>query len=194
MPYQFTFEDEENDHEFSCKFNSKRCEYIKPANGQRCKNKVVFGLPLCHCHLLSQRHLKIAASTIKNAGKGLFALNKALPEDAIIFKKGQKIIEYIGEPINLEELNERYQDRTAPYAIGINANRFIDSACLRGTGSFANTMLRKNDNNATFSTYRGQASIKATKNIKNGQEIFVYYGNQYNLNEDTNHKTKYIRR
>jgi len=194
MPYQFIFENEEGDHHFDCRFHSQRCQFVR-ANGVRCKNKVVMGLPLCHTHLLSQRHLKIKVSTIPYAGKGLFALDKSEPMNAVIFRKGEKIIDYIGEHIDLQELNHRYDEYTAPYAVGINRNTFIDPACERGVGAFANTKLRKNDNNATFSTNprNRTASIKATKNIRNGEEIFVYYGNEYNLNEDTSHKTKYVR-
>ena len=195
MPgYQFSFENEEGDHHFDCRFHSKQCQFIKP-NGQRCRNKVVMGLPLCHTHLLSQKHLKIKVSTIPYAGKGLFALNKSQAENAIIFKKGEKIIDYTGEHIDLQELNHRYGEYTAPYVLLVNRDNFIDPACERSVGAFANTKLRKNDNNATFSVSNrnGTASIKATKNIRNGDEIFVYYGNQYNLNEDTIHKTKYVR-
>lgn len=77
-------------------------------------------------------------------------------------------------------MDERYGDGLAPYALQINKNTYVDSACSRGTASFINTKPRHN--NARFSVYSGRAghppsaSVRATKRITSGQEIFVDYG------------------
>jgi hypothetical protein len=129
--------------------------------------------------LLSVKHLKIAKSTIPNAGKGLFAANKNVPNDAIIFRKGQTIIDYRGEKIDEDELNERYGSYTAPYAVKVADNEYTDAACQRGVASNANSNVNTgHSNNATLSLDRRnrRINLKATKNIRNGMEIFASYG------------------
>ena len=57
-----------------------------------------------------------------------------------------------------------------------------DSACQRSAGSFAN---HRNT---------GRVILKATKNIRNGREIFVSYGSAYRMNKENEiHQTKYTR-
>lgn len=150
--------------------------------GARCKRRCVIGSPWCSTHLSYKHHLKIKPSLISNAGKGLYAcdpLNST--SNAVLFKKGETIVKYHGELINLETLNERYDHHTAPYTVQISANSYEDGAKTRGIGSLANT--NPGHNNATFSIYQGRASLKATKPIRNGEEIYLSYGRAYKLNE-----------
>ena len=60
---------------------------------------------------------------------------------------------------------------------------YVDSALKRGVASLANT--RNNNNNARISanTANKTITLKATKPIRNNQEIFVSYGRAYRLNE-----------
>ena len=150
--------------------------------GARCKRRCVIGSPYCATHLAYQHHLKIKPSNIPNSGKGLFAWNPmSSNQNEIVFRKNETICAYKGEIINEEELIERYGDKTAPYAVSISRDRYEDAGKIRGIGSLANT--NPGHNNATLSIYRGHASLKATKNIHNREEIYLSYGREYRLNE-----------
>lgn len=179
MPY-FTFKINNEVH-FRCKLDSLRCT-DKTKSGTQCKRKCVIGSPYCCTHLQYKHYLKIKTSLISNSGKGLFVTD---PQDSthreIIFDKGEIIVKYCGEIIDLHELEDRYGAHTAPYAVKISNNRFEDCAKTRGVGSLANT--KAGDNNATFSIYRGFASLRATKNIRNGDEIYLSYGPAYGLHK-----------
>jgi len=117
-------------------------------------------------------HVDIRPSTIPGAGLGLFALKE--------FNNGDLVVPYKGEILTKEQMDERYGDGLAPYALQINKNTYVDSACERGTGSFINTNPKKN--NARFSVYSGRsgsppaASVRAIRKIPAGAEIFVDYG------------------
>ena len=170
-------------------------------DGRRCSKRSVIGCPYCFLHLKSDRHLRIKPSTIANAGKGLYAEDSTQPDNAIIFRRGDNIIEYIGENINENELNRRYQIHTAPYAIQVRGNNnprgalYIDAAAIRGAGSLSNHR-RGNQRNAELSVNfnNNTARLRATRNIVNGSEIFVDYGHQYQIHEaGVNYRTKGVR-
>ena len=174
---------------------SSRCKYTKN-NHEQCKNKVVIGKNYCYVHRLYELHLQIKKSTIPNAGIGLFAIDKSKGNGEVVFKKSQKICDYNGEVISLNRLNARYGDTTAPYAIALNKNKYEDGAINRGIGTVVNHSSNKSKVNCRFSIKRDNtAEIIATKNIKNGAELFVDYGDDYKLNEvgvfsSTNKKKK----
>jgi hypothetical protein len=203
MPYKFYFfiNDEQK---FECSLKCVRCSHINESTGQRCKNKVCIGTPICHVHLTTDHNLKIQESTIPNAGKGLFAWDRHADEKDIIFKKDQAIIEYTGDIVTSAELKERYDKYTAPYGLASNfEGLFIDAACDRSIGSLANKPLQSSQSNAKFyysrtrnedGTYTNKAKIRATKNIRNGQEILISYGRGYKFNEPVRHLTKYVRK
>ena len=191
MPYQFKFTSPTTD--FSCNIETKRCEGINK-NGLRCKRKVGIGTPLCFSHLEKTKQIKIKKSTLPDAGKGLFAVNKQKEPNEIIFRQGDTIIPYAGEKnVTNQELTNRYGDYTAPYAVQYSDNKNEDAACKRGVGSLANRN-RGNLNNARLYPNRRNGSIflRATKNIRNNNEIFVPYGRHYRLNEEgVSNQTKY---
>jgi hypothetical protein len=76
----------------------------------------------------------------------------------IIFKPNDTIALYKDEIIDKDILIERYADKTPPYVVGINKNRYEDGASFRGVGSIANT--KAGHNNATISVHNGYAEIK----------------------------------
>jgi len=197
MPYKFKFE-RPNEECFTCNLQRERCTGFNKNGIDRCKRECYIPTNYCYQHLQSIKHLKIAPSTIPNAGKGLFAFDKTQPQDAIIFRPNQTIIEYRGERTTQTEIDNRYGDFTAPYALQVNRNLFIDSACNRGIGSLANTTrntnFRTNARLSVSNTNHGSASLKATSNIRNGREIFVPYGSSYRLNENgVECSTKYVK-
>lgn len=157
--------------DFTCKLECCRCA-ADTKTGGRCRRRTKKQLPYCYEHARSLLHVDIRPSTIPGAGLGLFALKE--------FKKDDLIAPYKGEIITKAQMDERYGDGLAKYALQINKNTYIDSACQRGTASFINTNPRKN--NARFSVYSGRsgyppgASVRATKTIPEGAEIFVDYG------------------
>ena len=149
---------------------------------KRCKRRCVIGSPYCTTHLAYKHHLKIKTSLIPNAGKGLFAVDPLSSDNnEILFHNGDTICQYKGKMIDHAELIQRYSNKTPPYVVGVSANAYEDGARIRGIGSIANK--NPNHSNATISVYRGRASLRATKNIKNGQEIYLSYGKQYKLNQ-----------
>jgi hypothetical protein len=142
----------------------------------------VIGSPFCSTHLTYNHHLKIKESLIVDAGKGLFAIDPTSADARVIFfKKKETICSYKGELIDHDELIKRYHDKTPPYVIGVSADSYEDGSKIRGIGSLANT--NPGHQNATISIYAGRASLKATKNIKNGKEIFLSYGRAYKINQ-----------
>ena len=193
MPKQFKFY-VNNAISFQCRLQSVRCE-SDSNNGTRCKNRSVIGTPLCWRHLLKNNKVRIMDSEY---GKGLFALDNTKGPNDIIFRSGQTIVQYEGEMLRVNELEERYGRFTAPYAVKVNNNSIIDSACIRGVGSLINH-APENRKNCRFSYPRnGGLQIKATKNIRNGRELFINYnaGNprgeaRYRFNEpDVRHVTR----
>jgi len=193
MPYEFRF----RVHHKLVFHHFLLCEQCVGTvkNGNRCKRKVAIGLDLCFNHLESVKHLKIKKSTIPNAGKGLFAVDKSAEPNAIIFKKDQLIADYSGETINTEELEKRYGEHTAPYAMQVQKDFYTDGATQRGYGTIANHTNNANAKNCKFrfncrvNPHRVQ--LVAVKNIRNGNEILTSYGRSYNnMNEE--YSTVYV--
>ena len=113
----------------------------------------------------------------------------------VIFKAGETITKYYGETINLAELNNRYHHKTAPYAIEIIRHKlYEDGALSRGVGATANRKIGSANATLSINTRGKYASLKATKNIYNNQEIFLSYGTAFKMNENNvSHSTNNIR-
>jgi hypothetical protein len=192
MPYFFTFKVDDQIM-YRTQMTSIQC-MDNTRKGARCKRKCVIGSPFCSTHLAINHHLQIRPSLIPNAGKGLFAFNADDSNSTdIVFKKDATICKYYGEIIDRAELNRRYgvtDNNTAPFVVEINGNRYEDAGKTRGIGSIANT--NPGHQNARFAINRatGTASLKASRNIRNNQEIYLAYGNAYDLHQDhTEHTT-----
>lgn len=193
MPYKFTFDDEDNDENvhFECMLQCSRCTGTC-ADGTQCKRTVCIGLPLCWQHLKRDKHVRIQESLIPGAGKGAFAADTTRGPNEIVFKPGDKIVDYTGEVLTKDEIDARFGKFTAPYAFevlkkrGNNPGKIIDAACSRGVGSNVNHATG-NRTNARFSIWyrdgQSHSSLKATKNIRNGDEILVNYGREYKMHE-----------
>ena len=194
MPkHHFTFYID-NDNKFESFLESKQCTGICK-NGNQCRKIVVLGLPYCYVHLLSQKHLRIKKSTIEGAGNGLFSMDTKKGENDIIFKKDEIIGAYTGEILNRDQLDERYgEDNTAPYALQISNNKYVDASIQRCFMSICNHG-NNTKANARFvnSVSRGGITpnyliIRATKPIRNNCEILINYGKEYKF--EYNHETK----
>ena len=193
MPYQLTFL-KDSQPEFQCPLKKYQCTHVNPKTKHRCRRKQYIGFSVCYQHLATDYRLRIKESTIRDAGKGLFAYN-GTDNDAIVFKKDERIIDYNVEIITTEETNSRYgEDSTAPYAVRINEGIVEDGACQRSSASIANS-LPLSYSNAKLYPYDRKIYLKAIKNIRNNQEITIDYGSEYTMNQEGNqHVTKYIRK
>jgi len=193
--FHFCYHSADNPHDdinFNAKLESRRCSFIK-ANGQRCKRKCVIGLPCCHSHLPIQYHVQVRPSRIPGAKKGLFADNRTKGENDIVFMgpkhrrysvlPGERICPYFGEVLTQPQLEERYGMFTAPYAIKISKDRYEDGAIQRGVGSIINHKPRS-QSNCEFFVSQNEIWIRAKKRIRNGEELYVSYGNDYVLHQD----------
>jgi len=197
MPYRFRFR---VGHQllFQCEVPSRQCRGHSKS-GARCRRRVIIGFEYCFQHLKSERHLTIRPSTLPGAGKGLFAYDPRNPNgDAVVFGPNfpsdnpnvferSRICIYRGRLITNDELEEHYGEYTAPYAVRLNDDDLIDSAPLRGVGSLANQGTVRT-NNARLTVYNhaplhDRARILANRPIRNGDEILIDYGDEYNMNE-----------
>ena len=172
-----------NEKHIDTKLETNRCQQIKQDNNQ-CKNTITIGQKLCHIHRLIKLHLKVKPSLIRNAGMGLFAWDPSKEPNEIIFRKGDKICNYNGEILTEDQLNERYGETTAPYAIELHKKKYSDGAIVRGIGTLLNNST-KSIANVRFSINKANTDviIVAAKIIRNKKELYVNYGKNYILNE-----------
>ncbi|KAI9199405.1 uncharacterized protein BJ171DRAFT_631935 [Polychytrium aggregatum] len=196
--YYFDYESDDVDS-WECRMRCERCVVTK-IDGRRCTRTTCIGVKYCYSHLATVKNLRIDDSTIPGAGKGLFAYKHVSAsvyddgererlENAVLFKRGQVIIEYDGQPIPGQERQSRYGNTNAPYLverrIGLNAGRYEDGACRRGIGTLANHSDDTNDVNAKLAQDRGVGVVlRALRDIHNGEEIFIDCGSAFGLDEE----------
>ncbi len=128
---------------------------------------------------VNESDLFIQDSTLPACGKGLFT--------KVPIKAGTIIVEYKGEKITWKEglrRNEKHPHQS-PYLFYISANNCIDaeytpSALARyANDAQGHTRVKGIRNNAEYTIINKVPFIKAIKNIKAGQEVFVSYGQDY---------------
>lgn len=183
MPLQFQFQ-APGRPAFSCALQCQRCTAVS-ANGQQCKKTACIGVPKCWVHLLRDSSLRIKHTTLPGAArseKGLFALQRGARAGDVVFAAGQLITPYGGERVRGAALQRRYGDYTAKYGIQLAGNAYENGACVRGVGAIANHAPGRRAN-AEFVNDNGKSKLYATRDITNGQEIFVDYGDQYLMDE-----------
>ncbi|MES2394484.1 MAG: SET domain-containing protein-lysine N-methyltransferase [Bacteroidota bacterium] len=121
--------------------------------------------------------LAVKKSNIPGAGKGLF-----IKRDV---KKGERIVEYLGEIISWKECDIRAERDEGGYVFYVSRNKCIDAFNTpEELARFANdakglTKIPGITNNCKYEIYKKSGWIAATKNIKAGSEIFVSYGAEY---------------
>lgn len=114
---------------------------------------------------LPDHHFKQVKVKRGLAGLGLFA-----GED---IKKGEIIIEYIGNILNKEEADKRV---TSQYLFEVNRNKTIDGTPRWNTARYANHSCVPN---AESDIKKGRVFVIAIKNIKDGEEIVYDYGEEF---------------
>ena len=123
------------------------------------------------------KDLVVKKSILPDAGKGLFTKRD--------IKKGERFIEYLGEVVTEAELDRRAEKDIFGYAFYISKKKCIDAFYTPNElARYANDARGLNKikgvkNNACYVVYKNSGWIKAEKNIKAGEEIFVSYGAEY---------------
>lgn len=170
---------------FTCPLQCEQCSFIIPGKHRLCRNKVCIGvddISYCSSHLRKVKHLRIRKSVIANAGRGLFADHIS---NDIVFKKGDRILKYVGEIVSRDVIFNRYGLYTAPYAILVSKKHdiYIDAACKRSVASLINHPISPQRPNVKFINGRHGIWIQALRHIKNGEELYVNYGTEYTLKQ-----------
>lgn len=179
---------------YDCVVDCKQCEAIAN-NGNRCRMKTCFSLPFCHIHLSKQYGVRVRNSTIPGAGRGLFATKD--------FNRNDIICPIWGKEKSPEQVQNDYgANITPPYVVELTRRKQVDGACHKYVGQMANTQLGADGksslrkSNASISVnHRAmpyKLFIKASKPIKAGDEIFVYYGESYGI--PMNYEYKRVKR
>jgi hypothetical protein len=205
-------------HLFTCCVNSygnpKYCGPCRPCEaktkaGHTCKLTACRDTHYCTRHLKVRYNVVVAKSRIPNAGFGLFASTSTYPRGRtsrkLIFLSGTDILPYEGRLVDKRWVDQVYDYNrknaagvvekvsvTAPYAMARDSDgKIIDAACSRGAAGYANdSYLHPERNNAEF-TPKGY--VRATKDIYEGDEILVTYGEEY-WHSDGVHNLKTVNR
>lgn len=121
--------------------------------------------------------LTVKTSQLPNSGKGLFTTTA--------IKKGEKVIEYQGEIIDWKEYEKRVELNRDGYLFFINKKKCIDAFNTpQYKARFANDAaglgkVKGLKNNCVYEIEGDKCYIVATKNIPEGEEIFVSYSKEY---------------
>ena len=142
-------------------------------------NKPLFPIQLYYicAHKKIMSKLVVKKSTIPGSGKGLFTKRD--------IKKGERIIEYLGEIITEAECNRRAENNFSGYVFYISKRKCIDAySDHKALARYANDArglirIKGIKNNCCYEIWKNRGWINAEKNIKAGDEIFVSYGAEY---------------
>ena len=121
--------------------------------------------------------LKVKRSGIPKAGKGLYTKRD--------IKKGERIVEYLGEIITDKEVGKRAERDLYGYVFHVSKKKCIDAFYdMEALARYANDAkglikIKGITNNAYYDVWKNRGWIMAEKNIKAGSEIFVSYGAEY---------------
>lgn len=123
------------------------------------------------------KDLEVKRSRIPKAGKGLFTKRD--------IKKGERVVEYLGEIITDKECGKRAENDQYGYVFYINKQKCIDAhhtpEALARYANDAKGLIKVKgiNNNASYEVWQNRGWITAEKSIKAGSEIFVSYGAEY---------------
>jgi uncharacterized protein len=153
-----------------------RCSAIT-TRGRRCGRTTVVYPKMCYQHFQAIHGLKIAQSTIPNAGLGLFTTRTIKPHT--------KIADYTGVIMT----NTEYRSGSSNYGITYDENHVLDSQNTQsGIARYAND-CRKTDQQSGFCCCNNAEIVQTKDNniileskdsvIATGHEIFTSYGITY---------------
>ena len=209
-----------------CRLLCSRCISKSKKTNERCKLTTCQGVPYCHNHLSSELHLRILPSTYgkglfasdRKKGENEIIFEKG---DEICTYIGEILsIDQLDnrysvdtqeapytalvslnkkDVINIQRNNPIFYKKVVQKNLLTQqkSNYYLDSACIRGVGSYANHKPQKEANAQLTLVYYSDNEygdipphvvIIAKKNIKNNEEIFITYDNNFVSN--TEHTTK----
>jgi hypothetical protein len=150
---------------------SKQC-IAETLYQRRCRKRTAH-THKCWIHLAKQDNLRIKPSNIINGGKGLYSWKKSIPRGAVISK-------YTGRQRTKQQLDKKYGDAVAKYALCNARGRCVDAnhttdAAARFANDARNTPFK---NNSIIQGNR-RFRLKASKRILPHREIFTSYGDEY---------------
>ena len=100
---------------FSCPVQSRQCYHVE--DNVRCTKSTTIQ-PYCISHMKEQLQLEVKESTIKGAGKGLFASSReetnATLQKVPVFKRSELIHYFEGETMTYRQYEDRYGARFDP--------------------------------------------------------------------------------
>ena len=184
-------------------------------NGEfaRCARRVVRGVGYCRAHLLSQVGLYVAQSLLPGAGDGLFAGRDFAKHEEVT---GYKIpplcatgaqscsLPYYGEVLPAAEMSRRFGQGNSQYAIDTKyyakdpakqaamdeQDVLIDASCLRGYAAYINHNPAKANLmivNFAYKEFMGAFPLLLfTKNVREGEELYLDYGAAYKMGDAEN--------
>lgn len=121
--------------------------------------------------------LIVKKSQLPNSGKGLYTTKP--------IKKGEHVLEYLGEIINWKEYEKRVKENKDGYLFFINNKRCIDAyPTPQHKARYANDAaglgrVKGLKNNCDYEIVGDQCFILAKRDIAAGEEIFVNYTKEY---------------
>lgn len=150
-----------------------RCAHVG-RNG-RCTQAISVTHPYCPKHTRQVLGLRVAKSSIPNAGKGLFADRD--------FSIGENIVRYGGEILTTAQYDKRYaDDAMGAYGVQLDEDRVIDARRTdAGVARYAcdyHGSRRKPNAEYVADDETDEVWVVATRKIKKGQEIFTDYGDE----------------
>jgi len=153
-----------------------RCIALKK-DGTQCTRRTCKYSNMCWQHTKALKGLQIKPSGIPNAGFGLFT-SKPFTNNQTIARFGGDIVPY-----------EQYRENPSGYGIHINNRTILDSKSTQsGMARYANTCKTENINNRhctgnnsriVVNSRNQTASLRATRRIPTGSEVFASYGNRF---------------
>lgn len=205
--WEFEYGDRNDPDGYDCNMKCMQCVARKGA--RRCKRKSCYTVPYCWQHLKSLANLRIGRTTLLDPATnrrfqflGLFACDSKRPGETL-FRKGDAITPYVGDVKTMDEIDLMYgEDDTVPYGelteVQDGDDLVVDGACFRGVASLANDAIPGSTcdgggcrTNSRFHSGDGNyPTLKATRVIKDGDEIFVDYGEEYWGGNHKPHRTK----
>ena len=162
------------EQEYHCNLQCMRCEGLK-RDGSQCTRTTCKHLPMCYQHI-GELGLRVATSTIPNAGLGLFATRN--------FNTNEILAPYFGELLTHQQLERRYgygRDGVAVYSANTGTNGLvIDAACRRSLASYINSRVRGHPTNCRFvNSTATTINVRANRRIVAGEEFILDYKRSY---------------
>ncbi len=132
----------------------------------------------------SKKPLAFVVRTSRISGKGAFALRP--------IKKGEKLIEYVGERLTHKQSDERYDDDSMDehhtFLFTISSRHVLDATVDGNDSRFINHSC---DPNCEADITKGRIWISAIKDIAKGEELHYDYGYERSGDETAEDEQRY---